>query len=209
MDHVDSIYEGVLAGNQPLVEAEVTAALNDGVAASTILEDGLIDAMTEIGERFEDGSCFVPEMLVAARAMKAGLAILRPHLIEDEVQSRGKVVLGTVQGDIHDIGKNLVGMMLEGAGFDIVDLGVNVTADAFVNAIRSEGPNLVALSALLTTTMPQMGSIIEAISNAGVRNNVKIIVGGAPVTEEYATRIGADGYAKDAGHAATLVASLM
>ena len=209
MDRIDSIYEAVLSGNQAVTEAETRAALEEGVDAETILYDGLVDAMREVGDQFEDGSCFVPEMLVAARAMKAGLGVLRPLLAEDKVETRGKVLLGTVQGDIHDIGKNLVGMMLEGAGFEIVDLGVNVAPELFVNAIREQSPDLVALSALLTTTMPHMSSIIDAMNAAGVRDQVKVIVGGAPVTEEYAKSIGADGFAKDAGQAGTLALSLI
>jgi 5-methyltetrahydrofolate--homocysteine methyltransferase len=157
---------------------------------------------------FEEGEYFVPEMLVAARAMKAGLEILKPLLVDSGVDPVGKVVLGTVKGDLHDIGKNLVAMMLEGAGFEIVDLGADVSPDQFVAAIR-DGVDVVGLSALLTTTMPAIENTIRAIEESGLRNQVKIIVGGAPVTAEYARQIGADGYAADASQAATLARELI
>jgi 5-methyltetrahydrofolate--homocysteine methyltransferase len=165
--------------------------------------------MSEVGRMFEEGEYYVPEMLIAARAMQAGLAILKPLLIASDVQATGKVVIGTVQGDLHDIGKNLVGMMLEGAGFELVDLGTDVQADQFVQAVRDHQPDVVAMSALLTTTMPSMKNTIDALNQAGVRDGVKVIIGGAPVTEEYAKDIGADGFGADASRAASLANELV
>lgn len=208
MDTIDAIFDGVVSGNQSAVEANVRAALDEGIPAKTILDDGLVDAMAEVGDRFEEGRYFVPEMLVAARAMKAGLTILREKLVEGDVKPAGKVVIGTVQGDIHDIGKNLVGMMLEGAGFEIIDLGVNVAPASFAEAAEN-GADIIAMSALLTTTMPNMVKVMDALQQAQVRDKVKVIVGGAPVTDDFAKRIGADGFAKDASQAATLAASLV
>jgi 5-methyltetrahydrofolate--homocysteine methyltransferase len=204
---IETIREGVLDGDAPLVEGEVRAALDDGVASKTILDDGLVAAMSEVGCLFEEGEYFVPEMLVSARAMKAGLTILQPHLVAQNVEPAGRVVIGTVQGDLHDIGKNLVSMMLEGAGFEIVDLGVDVPPDKFVEAAK--GVDIIALSALLTTTMPNMQRVIDALGEGGVRGDVKVMVGGAPVTQAFAEQIGADGYAKDASQAATLAKTLV
>ena len=206
---LDSIFEAVLDGNLHGTGALVQEALNAGLDASAILQDGLIAAMGEVGALFEEGEYFVPEMLVAARAMKVGLAILQPLLVDAAVEPVGQVVIGTVRGDMHDIGKNLVGMMLEGAGFKIIDLGTDVAPEKFIEAIKESGANIVGLSALLTTTMPSMERTINALSAAGVRDQVKIIVGGAPVTAEYAQKIGADGFAADASQAATLAKSLM
>ena len=206
---LDSIYDAVLRCDAPGTEAGVRAALEAGVPPQTILDDALIAAMGEVGALFEDGEIFVPEMIVAARAMKAGLAILQPLLVDQATSKVGRVAIGTVQGDIHDIGKNLVGMMLEGAGFEIVDLGVNVPTGKFVEAIRDANVDVLAMSALLTTTMPNMAAVIKAAEAAGVRDQVKVIVGGAPVTEEYAKMIGADGYARDASQAASLVKTMM
>ena len=187
----------------------VQAALDAGIPPGTILNDGLISAMAEVGRLFEEGEYFVPEMLIAARAMKAGLEILQPHLVDAGVEPLGKVAIGTVKGDLHDIGKNLVAMMLEGAGFEIVDLGVDVDADAFVGAVKEDGVDLIAMSALLTTTMPSMAKAITALQEADLRGSVKVIVGGAPVTDAYAKEIGADGYAPDASQAATLAKTLI
>jgi len=184
-------------------------AIDTGLDAAVILNDGMIAAMAEVGRRFEYEEYYMPEMLIAARAMQDGLAILKPHLQQAEVKSTGKVIAGTVHGDLHDIGKNLVCMMLEGAGFEIQDLGVNVSPEGFVDAVRSGGVDIVAMSALLTTTMPNMKVTIEALDEAGLRSKVKVIVGGAPLTESYAGEIGADGYAPDASRAVTLAKSLM
>jgi 5-methyltetrahydrofolate--homocysteine methyltransferase len=159
--------------------------------------------MAEVGRMFECGEFFVPEMLISARAMKSGLELLRPRLTAANVQAAGKVVVGTVQGDLHDIGKNLVGMMLEGTGFEVIDLGVDVSPDKYVAAVKEHQPDLVACSALLTTTMPRMKDIVLSLKDAGLRDRVKVMIGGAPVTDKYATDIGADGYAPDAASAAS------
>jgi len=206
---IQEIYAAILDGENQTVQQHVQAALAAGVAPADILNQGMIAAMAEVGRRFECGDYFVPEMLVAARAMQSGLAILKPHLQQSEVKSAGKVVVGTVKGDLHDIGKNLVAMMLEGAGFEVKDLGADVSPDKFVAAVKEHRPDLVGLSALLTTTMPNMQVTIEALKEAGVRDRVKVMIGGAPVTEAYARQIGADGYSPDASRAATLAKSLM
>ncbi len=203
-----AIYDAILEGDMESVTEGVHASLDAGEAPGEILNTALISAMERVGNLFEEGEYFVPEMLVAARAMKAGLEILRPHLADSGVDPVGKVVIGTVKGDLHDIGKNLVGMMLEGAGFEIVDLGTDVTPDLFVAAIQ-EGADVVGLSALLTTTMPTMKNTIQAIEESGLRDQVKIIIGGAPVTADYARQIGADGYAPDASQAASLAKELI
>ncbi|HSG17718.1 MAG TPA: corrinoid protein [Anaerolineae bacterium] len=203
------LYNGVLEGNIDATVAGVNAALAANNDPAEILSDGMISAMREVGRLFEEGEYFVPEMLIAARAMQAGLAILKPHLVDSGVEPVGKVAVGTVKGDLHDIGKNLVAMMLEGAGFAITDLGTDVGPDAFVTAIQEDGVDVVALSALLTTTMPSMQATISAIEAAGLRDNVKIIVGGAPVTEEYAKQIGADGFASDASGAVATTEALL
>ena len=202
-----TIYDAILDGDMEGVVNNIQAPLDAGIVPCEILNKALIPAMDKVGQLFEEGEYFVPEMLVAARAMKAGLEILKPLLVDSGVNPVGKVALGTVKGDLHDIGKNLVAMMLEGAGFEIVDLGADVSPDQFVAAIQ-EGVDLVGLSALLTTTMPAMENTIRAIEESGLRDRVKIIVGGAPVTAEYARQIGADGYASDASQAATLAREL-
>jgi 5-methyltetrahydrofolate--homocysteine methyltransferase len=165
--------------------------------------------MTEVGRLFEEGEYFVPEMLVCARAMKAGMSVLKPVMVEQNLQSVGRVVAGTVKGDLHDIGKNLVCMMLEGAAFEIYDLGSDVSPDAFVDKIKNTDANIVVLSALLTTTMPNMKNTIEALNTAGLRDKVKVMVGGAPLTQKYADDIGADGYAPDASRAVALAKRLV
>lgn len=208
-DILTAIRTAVIHGNAGEVEAKVQAALESGVAPKSILDSALIDGMREVGAKFEEGEYFVPEMLVAARAMKGGLMLLRPRLVEDAVEPIGRVVIGTVRGDMHDIGKNLVGMMMEGAGFEVKDLGVNVSPEQFVAAVEEGGVDIIALSALLTTTMPNMGEVITKLTNAGARDKVKVLVGGAPVTEAFAQRIGADGFAPDASQAATLAKSLV
>jgi len=198
---LQAIYEKTIAGDAPAVEELVKRALAEGVLASKIISQYLIPAMAEVGDRFERQEFYVPEMLIAARAMQRGLTVLRPLLVEGEFQPVGQVVAGTVKGDLHDIGKNLVCMMLEGAGFVITDMGVDVSPEKFVAAVREHEPSIVAMSALLTTTMPGMQATIGALIDAGLRAQVKVMVGGAPVTEAYAAQIGADGYAPDAGAA--------
>lgn len=209
MGHKEAIYEGILKGNMPAVQDATKAALAEGTAAATLLYEAMIPAMAEVGRLFEANEYYVPEMLIAARAMKAGLALLRPELVKEKVQPKGKVALGTVKGDLHDIGKNLVSIMVEGAGFEVIDLGVDVSPQQFVNAVKEKGANVIGLSALLTTTMPSMKSTIEAVQEAGLRKKVKIIIGGAPVTQKYADEIGADGYGRDAAAAANLVKKLL
>jgi 5-methyltetrahydrofolate--homocysteine methyltransferase len=203
------IYDSILDGDAKSVPPQVQAALDAAIDPASILNDGMISAMAEVGRMFEEGEYFVPEMLISARAMQAGLAILKPYLAQANVQSSGTVVAGTVRGDLHDIGKNLVCMMLEGAAFEIIDLGVDVPPEKFIDAVRQSGAKLVALSALLTTTMPNMLTTIEAFKAAGLRDQVKIMVGGAPITDTYAREIGADGYSPDASKAVALARSLV
>lgn len=206
---LEQIYSAVIEGDKGNVESGVQSALEAGIKPEVILQQSLIPAMSEVGKRFEAGDYFVPEMLIAARAMQTGLKILKPLLVASEIKPVGRVVIGTVKGDLHDIGKNLVAMMLEGAGFEIFDLGTDVSADAFVNAVRQHNPQIVGLSALLTTTMPGMKTTIDAIKEAGLGENVKVIIGGAPVTEAFSKEIGADGYAADASQAASLAVKLI
>jgi len=203
------IHTNVMDGDVNAVKANVQAAIDAGIPVSEILNDGMIAAMAEVGHLFEEGECFVPEMLIAARAMQTGLALLKPHLKNAEVVSAGKVVVGTVKGDLHDIGKNLVAMMLEGAGFEIIDLGTDVPAEKFVEAVRNQGAQIVAMSALLTTTMPSIKNTIDALNAAGLRGQVKVMIGGAPVTQNYADQIGADGFAPDASRAVATAKELM
>ena len=206
---LEIIREGIMEGDMHLVEAKVQEALDEGVSASEVLNEGLIKAMGEVGRLFEEGEYFVPEMLIAARAMKAGLAILKPKLVDADIKPVGKVAAGTVKGDLHDIGKNLVCMMLEGAGFEILDLGTDVSPDQFVDSVKNDGVGVICMSALLTTTMPNMKNTVDALLEAGVRDSVKVLIGGAPVTQAYADEIGADGYAPDASRAATLAKQLL
>jgi len=203
-----NIYQAILEGDMDAAQTEVRAAVDAGITGGEILNTALIPAMGQVGCLFEKEEYFVPEMLTAARAMKAGLEIVKPLLANSGLEPVGKVAIGTVKGDLHDIGKNLVGMMLEGAGFAIIDLGIDVAPEKFVEAIKS-GANIIGLSALLTTTMPNMETTIRAIEAAGLRGNAKIIIGGAPVTAEYARQIGADGFAPDASQAANLATSLL
>jgi 5-methyltetrahydrofolate--homocysteine methyltransferase len=204
---VQQIFQGIVDGEQDVVAENVDAALQAGVPARTILAEGMLPAMAEVGRLFEEGECYVPEMMMSARAMKAGLARLQPSMKQTDVQTAGKVALGTVRGDLHDMGKNLVGMMLEGAGFKVKDLGVDVAPETIVAA--ADDVDVIGLSALLTTTMGHMKEALQALEAAGKRSKVKVIVGGAPVTEEFAQRIGADGYAPDASRAVALAKSLI
>ena len=208
-EELNVIYEAVLEGNAKGAEAGVKAALDAGIDPDTVLKQGLITAMGEVGRLFEENEYFVPEMLVAARAMQAGLAILKPRLADAGASSAGKVVVATVKGDLHDIGKNLVAMMLEGNGFEVIDLGTDASPDKFVKAVSEHQPQLVGMSALLTTTMPSMNATIKALEEAGLRDKVKVMIGGAPVTDAYARQIGADGYSPDASSAVRLAKSLM
>jgi len=204
-----AIQKAVIEGDMAAAREGVQLALDAGVEATVILQQGLIPAMGEVGRLFEAGEYYVPEMLVAARAMQSGLALLKPFLVRSNAKPAGKVVIGTVKGDLHDIGKNLVAMMLEGAGFQIKDLGSNVSPERFIEALQEDQVDILGLSALLTTTMTMMRSTITAIEEAGLRDRVKIIVGGAPVTRAYAEEIGADGYAPDASRAVSLAKQLI
>lgn len=206
---IEAIYESILDGAQKVTEAKVKEALAQGMSADKILNEGLVSAMAEVGRLFEEGEYFVPEMLIAARAMQSGLSILKPILVAEDFKPIGRVAAGTVKGDLHDIGKNLVCMMLEGASFEIVDLGTDVKPEQFVEAVRDQGCNILAMSALLTTTMPNMKATIEALDAAGLRGKVKVLVGGAPLTDQFAKEIGADGYAPDASQAVTLAKKLV
>ncbi|PWH20274.1 MAG: cobalamin-binding protein [Ardenticatenia bacterium] len=198
---LESIYDAVLNGDAKKAAAETEAALKAGIKAEDILHKACIPAMTEVGRLFEEGEKFVPEMLISARAMQAAMNILRPELVKADVKTLGKVVIGTVQGDLHDIGKNLVKMMLEGAGFEVIDLGVDVSAQKFVDTAREQNADIIGLSALLTTTMPGMKTTIETLKEAGLHGKIKVMIGGAPITQDYADEIGADGYAPDASSA--------
>jgi len=202
MTTIDDLRQSVIEGEEERTESLVKQAMTEGLPPEQILKEGLIAAMTEVGRLFEAGEYYVPEMLISARAMKSGLTLLRPQLAAANVQAVGKVVIGTVQGDLHDIGKNLVGMMLEGAGFEVIDLGVDVSAQKFVDAVKEHQPDLIGCSALLTTTMPRMKDVVEALKQSGLRDNVKVMIGGAPITDKYAHDIGADIYAPDAASAA-------
>jgi 5-methyltetrahydrofolate--homocysteine methyltransferase len=204
---VQQVFQGIVDGDQEQVAEKVDAALQSGVPAREILDQGMLAAMAEVGRLFEEGECYVPEMLMSARAMKTGLSKLQPSLKQTDVQVAGTVAIGTVKGDLHDMGKNLVGMMLEGAGFKVKDLGVDVAPEAIVAA--ADEVDVIGLSALLTTTMGHMKEALSALEAAGKRSKVKVIVGGAPVTEDFARLIGADGYAPDASRAVALAKSLI
>jgi len=201
MEQLAKMGEDLYKGDANSVASLVQQALDSGVSPAEILEKGLIAGMNTVGKDFRDGMLFIPEVLIAARAMHAGMDILKPLLSEAELKATGTFVIGTVKGDLHDIGKNLVGMMMEGAGFEVIDLGIDTPAEKFIEAVEEYEPELVGMSALLTTTMVQMKGVIEALKEAGLRDRVKVIVGGAPVTEKYAQDIGADGYAPNASAA--------
>jgi 5-methyltetrahydrofolate--homocysteine methyltransferase len=202
MTQQNDLYNKVIEGDNEAVQALTLRAMEAGANPEQLLNEVLIPAMAEVGRRFEQQEFYVPEMLIAARAMKAGVEILRPMLTERGIEPIGTVVMGSVAGDLHDIGKNLVAMMLEGSGFRVIDLGVDVSADQFVQAIRDYSPQIVGMSALLTTTMMSMKVIVEALERAGLRSQVTVMIGGAPVTQRFADEIGADLYAPDASSAA-------
>jgi len=208
MADMQQLYTAIVDGNAPAARAAVEDALAEGIDPQTLLAETMIPAMDEVGRLFETNEYFVPELLIAARAMKAGLELIRPLLAEAGTAPVGRVVIGTVRGDLHDIGKNLVAAMLEGGGFEVIDLGVDVAPDRFVDAIKSKEPQLVCLSALLTTTMPGMKTTIEALKEAGIRDRVKVLIGGAPVTQRYADEIGADGFSDNASGAVRMARSL-
>lgn len=204
---VQDIFNAILAYDEETVKAQTRAELEGGTDVATILNEGLIAPMDVVGERFSAGDLFIPEMLKAAQVMKTGLEILKPHLTVAQSRSKGTVVIGTVKGDLHDIGKNLVSMMLEGAGFEVVDLGVDVSSESFVKTAMEKNARVIGLSALLTTTMPAMDSTVKAVKEAGL--SAKTIVGGAPVTQAFADTIGADGYSADAAGAVKLVKQIV
>jgi 5-methyltetrahydrofolate--homocysteine methyltransferase len=206
---IQGLYDNTLVGNAPEVRDLVNQGLEEKLEPETMLYDGLIPSLEEVGARFERGDFFVPEMLIAARAMQGALDILRPLLAETGAKPIGTYVMGTVKGDVHDIGKNLVNIMLEGAGFTVYDLGVNVAPETFVQQIQEHEPDVVGFSAFLTTTMPMFKANINALEKAGIRDDVIVMVGGAPVTQEYADKVGADGYAPDASTAVRLAKDLI
>jgi 5-methyltetrahydrofolate--homocysteine methyltransferase len=209
MAQLEELSQALINGNAPKVKELAQAAIDAGVAPATVLSDGLIVGMNEVGRRFKNNEFYVPEVLIAARAMHSGMSVIKPLLSETDTAGAGTILVGTVKGDLHDIGKNLVIMMLEGAGFNVVDMGVDVPPEKFLEAVRDQKPQIVGLSALLTTTMPAMKSTIEALHEAGVRDSVKVLIGGAPVTQRYADEIGADGYAPDAASAVDVARSLI
>ena len=207
MADLEALAEALIRGDRDTVSEMTKQAVAEGMPAKDILEQGLIAGMDVVGKQFKANEVYVPEVLIAARAMKAGMAILQPELVKAGVEPIGTVVLGTVKGDLHDIGKNLVGMMLTGAGLEVVDIGTDAAAEKFVEACKTENAPICALSALLTTTMPQMKDVVEAFKASGL--DVKTMIGGAPVTQNYADEIGADGYAPDAASAADLAKELL
>ncbi len=209
MADLSALAENLINGKANEVKELTQKALDEGVPPGEILNEGLIKGMNVVGERFKNNEFYVPEVLIAARAMHSGMDILKPKLAESGVQPIGKVLLGTVKGDLHDIGKNLVAMMLEGAGFEVIDLGIDVPPEKFVQAVNEQGGDVIAMSALLTTTMTQMKTTLEALEEAGVKSKVKTLIGGAPVTQNYADEIGADGYARDAASAADKAKELL
>jgi 5-methyltetrahydrofolate--homocysteine methyltransferase len=206
---IQDVYSAVLNGEASETKQLVQVALNNGTSAEQLLYQGLIAAMKEVGRLFEAGEYFVPEMLISARAMQSGMVILRPILVAQDIKPLGKVVIGTVEGDLHDIGKNLVGMMFEGAGFQIIDLGTNVAPEKFLEAIKQHKPDILGMSALLTTTMGSMQKTITYLVDQGLRDSIKIMIGGAPVTQDFANNIGADGFAPDASQAAIVAKRLI
>jgi 5-methyltetrahydrofolate--homocysteine methyltransferase len=206
---IEQIFNGIVKGKRPDVLDAIQAALDSKTPVDVIINQGMIAAMGEVGRRFEDGEFYIPEMLVAARAMQAGMNAVKPYIGEAGIQQVGTVVIGTVSGDLHDIGKNRVSVMLEGAGFKIIDLGTDVPAARFVQAVSEHKPDILAMSALLTTTMLNLQGVVTALEQAGLRHTVKVLVGGAPVTDSFARQIGADGYAPDASRAVSVAKSLV
>ena len=201
MPDLKPLHDAVLNGDAKTAKAVTEAALAAGVAPLTLVQEYMMPAMSEVGRRFECNEYFVPELLLAARAMKSALELIRPLLVASGAQPVARVALGTVKGDLHDIGKNLVAAMLEGGGYEVIDLGVNVTPEQFIAAVKEKGANIIAMSALLTTTMPSMKTTVDALKQAGVRDQVKVLIGGAPITQKYADEIGADGFSESAAGA--------
>jgi 5-methyltetrahydrofolate--homocysteine methyltransferase len=201
--------DAVLAGRLSDIKRLTQSALNSGSTPQQVLDDGLLPGMDEVGQLFKSGQMFIPEVLLSAKTMAAAMEILKPLLAKSEGGGRGKVVIGTVQGDLHNIGKNLVAMMLEGAGYEVIDLGIDVKPQMFLEAVKQHRPKLLGMSALLTTTMPRMGETIRALEEAGIRSEVKVMAGGAPVTQEFVNKIGADAYAANAGSAVDVAKELL
>lgn len=209
MANLTTLFDSIVRGKlEPAMEI-TRQAIDENIDPQSIINNYMIKAMEEIGQRFENGQAFVPELLMAARAMKGPLDLLKPLLKGDRSSIAGKVVIGTVKGDLHDIGKNLVASMMEGCGFEVVNIGIDIPAEKFVTAVQEEKADILCMSALLTTTMEYMGEVVQAVENAGIRNHIKIMVGGAPVTPAFATRIGADGYSSNANEAVALAKKLL
>lgn len=206
---LQELANAIITGNAPKAEEITLAALQSGMPPIEILNQGLVAGMNVVGVKFKNNEYYVPEVLIAARAMKAGMKHLRPKLVETGVQPIGRLVIGTVKGDLHDIGKNLVAMMMEGAGFEVIDLGTDVSPEKFVQAVQDQKAHVVGMSALLTTTMVNMKGVVEALKQSGLRQSVKVVVGGAPLSQNFAAEIGADGYAPDAANAVDLVKQLL
>ena len=204
MRNLNSLHDAVLNGDAKTAKTVTQEALAEGVEPLKLVQDYMMPAMAEVGRRFETNAYFVPELLISARAMKAALELIRPLLIASGSEPVGRVALGTVKGDLHDIGKNLVGAMLEGGGFEVLDLGVNASPEQFIAAVKEKKANIVAMSALLTTTMPSMKTTVDALKAAGVRDQVKVLIGGAPITRKYAEEVGADGYSESAAGAVAM-----
>lgn len=209
MEILQDIANSIISGKAPDTERLVQQALDENIPVKRVLNEGMIGGMDVVGKKFKNNEFYVPEVLIAARAMKAGMKLLKPKLAESGVEPIAKVAIGTVKGDLHDIGKNLVAMMLEGAGFEIIDLGVDVTVEKYIAAIKDQDAKLIGMSALLTTTMVNMKGLIEELNAQGLRDAVKVIIGGAPVTQSYADEIGADGYAADAASAVSEMKRLL
>lgn len=209
MANLTTLFDSIVRGKlEPAMEI-TRQAIDENIDPQSIINNYMIKAMEEIGQRFENGQAFVPELLMAARAMKGPLDLLKPLLKGDRSSIAGKVVIGTVKGDLHDIGKNLVASMMEGCGFEVVNIGIDIPVEKFVTAVQEEKADILCMSALLTTTMEYMGEVVQAVENAGIRNHIKIMVGGAPVTPAFATRIGADGYSSNANEAVALAKKLL
>ena len=208
MEILKDISRSLQAGDDKSIGGQVGQAISEKIPAANILDDGLIAGMTVVGERFRKHEIFLPEVLLAARAMTTGIEVLKPLLISENVSTRGKVVLGSIQGDLHDIGKNLVGIMLRGAGYEVIDLGIDIPPERFLDTAESEGASVIGISALLTTTMTQMKKVVELRNGRGLSDRIKVVVGGAPVSEEFARAIGADAYGYDAANAVEKVVAL-
>jgi corrinoid protein of di/trimethylamine methyltransferase len=209
MEDLKKLYDAILVGNAKVAKETTEKALAEGIDPQKLVQQQMIPAMDEVGRRYEANEYFVPELLIAARAMKASLELIRPLLVAKGAEPAGRVVVGTVKGDLHDIGKNLVAAMLEGAGFEVIDLGVDVSPEKFINAAKDKKARIIAMSALLTTTMVSMKTTLDALRSSGMRDQFKVMIGGAPVTQKYAEEIGADGYSTNANGAVALARKLM